>query len=586
MKIKKVPTILLMLCLIPLFLQHQILNATPTTKKHKPEHRHHLHYDQVNLTEKSPYVFLYSASQVYPPLLFLDLRFHIFQPFKPFQKKPKQIQIKPPKKNFGRALLQLTGHFAYATTSYWVRQDVMKEDWEYQLTWKDQKKRLLFIDSWTFDSNTFQFNWTHSLAGSLYYNYARANRFTPLQSFLFGIGASYFWEFVVEFKEKVSINDSIGTPMGGITIGESMFQLGRFFRSQKPTLLNRLARIVSNPVLSLNELLYKKKNRYQYSFEGIDYWNDFRLYLGPRFDNISGDTTNNFIQVGIETQLNLIPEYGKPEASNRFINHTAFTQFDVGGTLNKKGIYEFNIFAKSVFFGFFIQDIFPSDNLHQDNGEMNKAVTQDDDVRGYSFFAGIGSSFDMMMKNSSVLEEKTIENSTLPDETDKYCIINLLGPTIDFSLYRKNLHIRLNADAYGDFSLIHSHAFKDYSEIYELGKTKSTLKSHGYYYALGITLASLLQVNYSNLEIKGILKYHYFNSIEGLDRFQEDIEKADDVNLIDHRWHYNIGLGYRIPNTSIQLVFGWEQWKRKGSVDDFVRKSSERRSYIQIKYLF
>ena len=96
----------------------------------------------------------------------------------------------------------------------------------------------------------------------------------------------------------------------------------------------------------------------------------------------------------------------------------------------------------------------------------------------------------------------------------------------------------------------------------------------------------MLQVNYSNLELRGKLKYRYYDSIEGMDRFQKDMADEDDFGLKDQRFSYNLSLGYRIPNTPVQLVLGLEQMKRWGSIEDFSQRSTERRSYFQIKYMF
>lgn len=527
-----------------------------------------------------------------PPLkaMFLSDAFH-------WQK----LKMKKPKKRLGRAVLEGLGHFVYSTSSYWIRQDVMKEDWEYQFTWKDQKRRFFFLDGIRFDSNNFTFNWTHAGAGAIYYNYARANRLNPLESFLYGFGASYFWEFVVEFKEVASFNDSITTTIGGISIGESLFQLGRLFRSKKPTFLNKIARFLSNPVLSLNGWLDRKKYKNQYAFDR-DYWSDSRVYTGPRFDTYPGTEANSFWQFGFESRINLIPGYGQPEAASGTIKQTASTEFDISGTYNRKGLYEFNIFAKAVLFGYFKQNIHlakpqadtPNPNNHDNHIDHIGMIGNDtarnnsDQYVGYSFFWGLASCFDTSRRDPIIAAELAGAGNTVdfPGRMDKFCIINLLGPTVDFSLFQKDLEIRLVADAYGDFSLIHSHAFQEYSQLNEFGQTKSTLENHGYYYALGITLSSLLQVNYSNLEFKGTFKYHYFDSIEGLDRFQKDIADEDDFDLKDQRWRYNISLGYRIPHTPVQLVLGLEHWDRKGRIGDFLRQSSENRPYFQIKYLF
>jgi hypothetical protein len=134
--------------------------------------------------------------------------------------------------------------------------------------------------------------------------------------------------------------------------------------------------------------------------------------------------------------------------------------------------------------------------------------------------------------------------------------------------------------------MIHSHAFKRYKELFPVGVTKCILAEHGYYYALGVTLSSLLQIQYANLELKGAVKFHYCDSIDGMDRFQPDITPGNDFNLTDRRVNYQLSLGYRIPHTPFQLAAGLEKIQRRGTVEDFAQSSTEKRSYLQIRYLF
>ncbi|MCP5049751.1 MAG: DUF3943 domain-containing protein [bacterium] len=479
-----------------------------------------------------------------------------------------------PKRRLGRAIWTGVGHFIWSTSSYWIRLEENREDWEYQFTLADQKKRFLFIDGMRFDSNSFQFNWTHSGAGALYYNYARANRLNPLGSFLYGFAASYFWEFVVEFREVVSVNDMIGTPVGGFSIGEALFQLGRYARSKRPTFANKIGRFLSNPILSLYDWMDRKKVKNQFAFEE-DYWNDAKMFAGPRYDSFFPGDTNNYFSFGVETELILLPEYGAPEAVARVANEIMSTQFDLGITTGSGGVYELSAFAKAAFFGYFAQNI-------RSTGDKTR------DRSGYSFFIGAASAFDLFKEipgkisvndNGPALEDYSYK-------IDKFAIVNMIGPTIDLSLFHEGFKMRVSADAYFDFSLIHSHAFKRYSELYSFGQTKSTLEEHGYYYAFGFTLSSMLQLKYSNLELKGKMKYHYFNSIEGLDRFQVDVKEEDDFGLTDKRFIYNLSLGYRVPRTPIQLVLGLEETDRKGFIGDFRRHSQEKRTYFQIRYKF
>ncbi len=491
-----------------------------------------------------------------------------------------------PKKRLGRAVLEGIGHFIYATSSYWIRQDVMKEDWEYQFTWADQKRRFLFIDGMRFDSNTFEFNWTHAGAGAIYYNYARSNHLNPLTSFLYTVTASYAWEFFVEFKEVVSINDMICTPIGGVSIGEAFFQLGRFFRSQKPTLLNRIARFASNPILSFSDWIdhkkYKDTNQYAWT---EDYPYDCSINLSPRFDTLLGNDTNSYLNMGIESQFILIPEYGSVGAYSQGVNHPFFTQLDVAISMSTKGVYEFDAYAKSVFFGYFKQNIRSA--THPDSSNNEIANTSTDDRIGYSFFLGAASAFNLITQDPNrIPSSKNSPDMTQYEYlTDKLSIIHLCGPTVDFSLYHRGLILRLTADAFVDFALSKSHAYKKYSELHTIGQTKSTLQNHGYYYGFGLTLASALQLDYANFQLKGKAKYHYYDSIEGLDRFQKTMPPQNDFDLQDQRFSYNLNLGYRLPKTDVQFAIGYDHFNYKGVIENFTQKHGEHRMYFQVKYL-
>lgn len=481
----------------------------------------------------------------------------------------KLAQGKKPVKHVNRALWEGLGHMVYATASYWIRQDVMKEDWEYHFTWEDQKKRIFQLDGFRMDSNTFEFNWTHSLAGGMYYNYARTNHLNKFQSLVYSFTCAFAWESLVEFREVISINDMITTPMGGVSFGESMFQLGRYFRSQRPTFTNKIARILSNPIMAFNEWLDRKKYKDPFAYGEGEFWGDCRLVVGPRFDSMAGESANTLTHVGLETQIFHLPGYGEPGSTSTHIKDTLFSEFNLGATYSKKGMYEFDVYAKAVLFGHFSQNI---------------QGTSINDRRGYSFSVGAASVFDVMNLNPDKLPADA--NASVPDKADKHCIINLLGPTVDFTIYRDRLKIRFGADAYADFALIHSHAFKRYKELFPVGVTKCILAEHGYYYALGVTLSSLLQIEYANLELKGAVRFHYFDSVDGMDRFQPDITPGNDFNLKDRRVNYQLSLGYHIPRTPIQVAAGLEQIERWGTVEKFAQSSKEKRSYLQIQYLF
>jgi len=520
------------------------------------------------------HVLNYLSAQLTPELQLRGIHFPRFL-FPDKHRLSKQPNLK--KMRLSRAVLTGLGHFLYATSSYWIRQDVMKEDWEYQLTWQDQKKRYLFIDGMRFDSNTFSFNWTHSGAGSMYYNYARGNRMNPFGSLLYTIGASYFWEFVVEFKEVVSLNDMIGTPIGGFSIGESLFQLGRHFRSRKGTFLNKIMRFVSNPMISINDWLDRKRTPNQYAMTE-DYFYDIRIATGLFNDSYLSGDADKFFNLGFQSELILLPEYDTDDSVARWVSKTMHTQYNVDTSIGSKGIYELRMYAKSLFFGYFQQDIRTNESTEEDRGNDQRV--------GYSFFIGAASAFDMYGQVPEMVPAD--EGPTTTDYeylTDKYTAVNLVGPSADVTFYYKGLKLRAGAEAFVDFSLIHSHAFKSYLDVHTIGQTKATLQNHGYYYALGYTLGSQLELSYGNLELNGRFKYHYFDSIEGLDRFQKDINQVDDFDLKDQRLNMDFSLGYTMPRLPIQIKFGYEHRDRRGEIGGFARRHVFKRSYLTINFL-
>jgi hypothetical protein len=100
-------------------------------------------------------------------------------------------------------------------------------DWDFP----SLKQRLTF-EAWRFDNNPFPINFAwHAYDGSQYHLFARSNDLGLLASMGYGIGTSLAWEFGVEFREKVSINDVIVTTGAGTAIGEAVHWLGRYLES-------------------------------------------------------------------------------------------------------------------------------------------------------------------------------------------------------------------------------------------------------------------------------------------------------------------------------------------------------------------
>jgi hypothetical protein len=94
----------------------------------------------------------------------------------------------------------------------------------------------LTLRAWSFDASSFATNFlAHPLAGTFFYTTARSNRSAPLESLGWASLASLTWE-MAEFRENVSFNDLIVTPIAGASIGEPLVQVSRWLgrRSASP----------------------------------------------------------------------------------------------------------------------------------------------------------------------------------------------------------------------------------------------------------------------------------------------------------------------------------------------------------------
>ncbi len=93
-----------------------------------------------------------------------------------------------------------------------------------------------------YDPDPFKTNqWTHPFNGAAYYNSARSNGISFWPSAAFSFAGAFEWECCGE-TQRMSYNDMINTPIGGIALGEAQYRLsseildnrsrglGRFFR--------------------------------------------------------------------------------------------------------------------------------------------------------------------------------------------------------------------------------------------------------------------------------------------------------------------------------------------------------------------
>ncbi|MCK5056069.1 MAG: DUF3943 domain-containing protein [Candidatus Aminicenantes bacterium] len=483
-------------------------------------------------------------------------------------------------KRFGRALLFTTGYYLFNSVKYWIKYSDWAEDWDYELNWEDQRVRFFTLKAHTFDSNPFNTNLSHVFGSEMRYHFARYNRLNRTESFLLCVFFSLCWEYISEWREVISVNDNIYSTIGTIPFGEPLFQISSYFYGKGGT-FNKILGTIFSPGTAINYLLDRKKERRRDVNQGfsnplID------VYFGYKQVSTGAEKNRSpvLFHIGSETVFYTIPGYGAPGTINRFFKNTLLNEVRADVSFGLNSLEEYSLSTKTVLFGRYIQDI-----------KQGSAET----VKGYSLLFGGGSAFDLFKKRAIAYYDigsyhydfNSGERPSQPTEfTDKLAIINIIGPNVEFSLYANRFKLRLSVDAYADFAYVNSLALNEYSGAHDLfaPRLKTLLIHYGYYCAFGFTLSSRVNLFFRNFEINGKFKYQYYDSIEGLDRVQKNVE--DDCNITDSRLMYRISLGYTIPKTPIKIVFAWEDINRRGSLKDITHRESEIRYFTQLEFSY
>ena len=476
-----------------------------------------------------------------------------------------------------RAIVQLGLLAVYSTYRYWSAYHEWVEDWQYELTCADQYRRFLTLEAIRFDSNSFVVNWTHVLAGALYYQFGRANYLTWTGSLLASFTSSLIYEYVSEWREVISVNDMFLTTFGGFALGEAWFQLGDFLHHQKAPALKALGFV--NPVNKLNQWLDRKKPASHLNASPV--WAAIVLSAAWLRSSETGRGTFNVPLVSLDTEILRIPEYGRPGELRKTIRDTSLSELGIevavrghpeGEDQLKTGFAEeVDLFARVVGLARYRQKI-------------------DELGRGYALSIGLGSALTYLRKRATVYDSRSVRvifdplPETPTDFRDKMAITHLAGPVLDWTRFGRKTRVRLVADAYIDFGLINAFAFNAYSGAYPIEGLKTTLGYYGYHYAYGASASARVDLDWGNLWVRGLASAHAWDSWEGLDRFEADL--TNNVGAVDTRTRLLLKAGWTVPSLRVRAFAAVRCIRRWGRIGDVSASSRETRTTIGLSYLF
>ena len=483
------------------------------------------------------------------------------------------LQSRPRK---GRAWLELVGFQAFSVGSYWIRyKSHFVEDWQFRMTLDDQISRVLFLEGWRFDSNNFKLNWTHSLAGGIYYQFGRTNHASWLYSWMISVVGSTFWE-LTEWKEVISLNDQIMTGLGGFAIGEPWYQVGHYLAHQSGLLFQALS--FMNPVLKFNHWLDRKDPGVRnYVQPG---WHDFGLAAGVRRLSTAGRPAETAVYFEVHTRLIGLPEYGRAGDVRRTFRDTYFSSMSLDYAARNGTADETRFSTTAVPWGSFRQKI-------------------DDNLEGYSLIVGLGSSFEYFKKRSfdyydlnpvPVYQGIDLHLEIPRNFTDKLAIVHLAGPVLDWTVFRRSWKLRTVATAYFDFGLVNSYALNGYSQLHHappsetIDGMKTTVLYYGYYYGFGGTFSGNTDLEWGAFRAHALASFGAWGSADSLDRFQDKV--TNNAHLTDTRFRYLFGAGWKVPRVPFEVFVKYEGVQRRGRLLEIRTGGLEKRIFAGLEFSF
>ncbi len=476
-----------------------------------------------------------------------------------------------PAPNLGRSLLEFAAIMAYSQTKYWIERADNPKEWDYGLNLKDQLSRL-YPGNWKFDANCFDYNLGHAWAGTLYYQIARTNHLGLLGSSIFTLAGAFYWEYIVEWRNAVSINDMVFTTLGGIYLGEAWFKLGQALDSLPGTRGRVLGFL--NPILKLNRWLDRQGSRGH--IPSLEYGGvTFDLALGARtLEHRGQNDSASGVYFEIGAQCFDEPGLGLPGKLEKTYFGSFFNEITFNMTLGTRGQDEINLESKILLFGKFHQVL-------------------DEDLIGYVYSAGMGAAFSLFRKETAAFYDSCAVKVRRGDDLeldkprefrDKVAAVHILGPVFDEMLYTGGGRFRLRLDAFLDFAMVNAYALNQYSHTNDIQGIRNTLLYYGYYYAWGGTVSASLTWEYRGLAWGTRWRYQTYRSLNNSERFPSDV--TQDFPVRDGRWTGLLSLKWIIPGTWLGLTASVEWVGRDGKIEATYVDSLELRTVFGLIYGF
>lgn len=466
---------------------------------------------------------------------------------------PRDEQAGPTRRPpaYGRAALEMLGLLSIGLAQYWLNAGANSRDWDYPRVTERFKPSAMRFDNNTHLTN----NLMHPFAGSAYYGLARTNGLGVAASAGYAVASSAVWEWGLEWREKVSINDMIATTVGGTAAGEFFVQLASYLNSApaETSFGQDLAKTTLGLPVWLHDQIDGRRPDPTATRDNLGFSNayDHRFIVDVQnaWLDDGRDRSAQVRGVALNGRLVSIPGYLDPETFDVFFSRGNFTSASALLHFGAGGLRETRVEFDAVLAGYYTQLSTPA--------VLSGLI---------GFATGL----------------EYVDTETL-DQGDEYGIVRFAVPELAASWKGKNRQLDVRARASLDFGAIRTLAWPEVREAEPDAVYKSSLDGQ-YQYNYGLSTWLYAELRLFAARLSAELGRGGYRSIQGFDRFQERITR--DLSGREVLEEHRVGFALEPPGSVLRFNGHFERFLHESWLGGQTGRRLERRYVMGVGIAF
>jgi hypothetical protein len=452
----------------------------------------------------------------------------------------------------GRSWWQMGAGLALGTGGYWLLMRRNVADW-------DNPRPLSRFDgsAWVLDNNSIGVNFLgHPYTGGLSYSFARANHQSVAGAFGYSFLTSFLWEFVIEFKEKVSVNDVLVTPGAGLPIGEAFYKLGLYLDTgHHDSAALSVLRTLFGSGVALDRALDGRPAPHVTVHDNLGFssaiWHEFRADYGAAVIDAPGSEEYARFHGGLGFKLVTLEGYGKARAFERGFYGAELSTLALEVEASPHG-WGLVAAADTLLAGYHAQSFERSGRA----------------LRGESVTIGTSVGWDYLRSSANrygEVEAAVAKNGPqlsyhAPNRREQYAAFQLPGVALDLRVLRPWAAFEIFGRAQPSFAGLGAVAFYDWAADNSDERTKHVLHRQGYFYGWGGAAHVDARLRLGALRSRFELTYGAYRSQDGWDRHPEQL--TVDVPVTGDYLSYRGSLGVApSEDVSLSLTLGVRRFR-------------------------